>query len=438
MTLKNRGIWILATLVALGASLGAAGAYRGGCSVVPMAKSELARDTRPEVLASDVPELVAANSRFAVDAYRALGRTYAGQNVLLSPYSISVSLAMTYAGAGGQTATEMATAIHWALPPERLHRAFDALDLQLASRATGVVALQLADSIWAPPGLRFEKPFLDTLAQSYGTGVRLADFAGDPEGSRRRINEWVADETNRKIQDLVAAHALHADTAIALVNAVYFHADWSTPFDKAATKTDRFWRLDGGPIAVQMMHNEHLRAACAQTSAYDAVELPFVDHEIAMDVVMPKPGSFVTFESEQTAEELARIFGTLQGDSVVLSMPRFRFAGSSFGLKALLQGLGMRLAFDRLQANFSAMATDPHGPLYVEDVLHQAYMAVDEKGTEAAAATAVIQGVGAGRPSDKVVIRIDHPFFFVLRHLPTNTILFAGRLVNPADDPGRR
>jgi serpin B len=396
-----------------------------------MAKSELAREKHPEISASDVSDLVAGNTGFAVDAYRALAAKSAGANLLLSPYSMSIALAMAFAGAGGQTASEMATTMHWTLPTTRFHRAFDALDEELGSREQDGLTLRFADSIWASPAVRFEKPFLDTMARSYGTGVRLVD-PGDPEGSQRRMNDWVADATKGHIQELFARGTSPVGDSLVVLNAVYFHADWAEPFKATNTLSEDFWRPDGSRTSAQMMHNG-LRTRCAKNSDYDAVELTYAGRQVAMDIVMPK-APLSSFESALTGEKLGEILRRMYGATVILSMPRFRFAGPPFSLSDLLQGLGMRSAFDRQHADFSPMGTAPGGPLYVSDVLHQATILVNEKGTEATAVTAIRMGTTAARPDEPVEIRIDHPFFFVLRDLPTDTILFAGRVVDPGRD----
>jgi serpin B len=433
----KRSFLIVAALTAIGAPLAAREAYRGACSVVPMAKSELARETHPPVEASDQEDLVDGNARFAVDAFKALAAKDPQKNLLFSPYSISIALAMTLAGAGGQTESEMAATMHWTLPQERLHRTFNALDEKLASRQKDGVVLQFADSLWALPQVRFEKPFLDTMARSYGTGVRLTDFAHDPEGSRRRINGWVDDATHRKIPELLSKDTPLEQTSIALLNAVYFQAEWYEPFKREDTRSEPFWSAQGRTTSASMMNGEPRWARCTRNDAYEAIELRYAGEHMAMDIVMPKVESLAAFESGLTAETLGAVLHEMQPALVTVSMPRFRFAGPTFSLTKILEGLGMRQAFDREAADFSPMGTAPGGGLYIRDVLHQATIAVDEKGTEAAAGTAVLAGTGAAPKQEAVRIRIDHPFLFVLRDLSTGTLLFAGRVVDPGQDPPR-
>jgi serpin B len=400
-----------------------------------MAKSDVSRETHPAVDARDSAELVAGNTRFAVNAYKALAARTGGTNLLLSPYSMSIVLAMTLAGAGGETANEMAAAMQWTLPSSRLHRTFDALDEQLAAREEDRLTLRFANSLWASSQVHFEKAFLDTLSRSYGTGVRLTDVAGDPEGSRRRINGWVADATKGNIRDLFAPDSVPSSDSIVLLNAVYFHAAWSQPFKSANTLSEPFWRLDGSKTTAQTMHGG-LRTRCMKSGDYDAVELPYVGGQMAMDLVMPK-APLAAFEANLTGDSLGRMLSGMEHATVILSMPRFRFAEPTFSLADVLKGLGMRRAFDPQQADFSPMGADSHGGLFVGDVLHQATIVVNEEGTEAAAATAVRMGTRGAPPEEPVIISIDHPFFFVLRDIPTDTILFAGRVVDPGQDPPR-
>jgi serpin B len=386
------------------------------------------RDTSPSVPASDLAALVEGNTRFAIASYKALGALDQSHNVAFSPYSISSALAMTYAGAGGATATEMASALDYTLPQTRLHPAFDALDLALAARAPAVV-LHVANSLCAYDKEPLGQTFLDTIARNYGAGVRLEDFVDDPNGSRERINGWVADETDQKIQDLLGQGAVTPATRLVLVNALYFDGDWDIPFDAGETAPAAFTRLDGTQVQVPTMTAPKRTLPYVRTSAYDAVELPYKSGQMVFDVIAPKEGTFMAFESALTSESLHSALDALQQGFMQLAMPKFKLAGSPVDLVPILEGLGMKAAFDPRAADFTAIAHDPNGPLYVDDVVHKAFVSVDEKGTVAAAATAV--GVRTAlEPS--VSIRIDHAFFFVLRDVPTGTILFAGRVTDPS------
>jgi serpin B len=398
-----------------------------------MIKSELPREEHPALTPGESAELAAANVQFALDAYRELAVEHPAQNLVWSPYSASVAMAMAYAGAGGRTASEMASVMHWTLPSRTLHAAFDALDHMLAARTRGAVALHLADSLWGLPSLHFQRPFLDTLARDYGTGVRLTDFVGEPERSRRRINEWVADSTHGTIDELLDSDEFPSDTAVVLVQAVSLRADWAMRFDTALTWEEPFFLLDGKPTKVATMHGWHLRAPRVSSDAFDAVELPYEGGRLVMDVVMPK-SPLGAFESGLTGAKLDTVLGRLREGPLRISIPRFRFSGGTLSLVDLLERLGMRQAFDANEADFSPMATIPRGRIYLSRVLQQGNVLVDEKGTEATAATtAVLGGTSAAPPSDDdIVLSIDHPFLFAVRDVPTGTILFMGRVVDPS------
>jgi serpin B len=265
--------------------------------------------------------------------------------------------------------------------------------------------------------------------------VLLTDFAGEPERSRRRINAWVADSTHGAIDELLRSDELPSGTTVVLVQAVAFRADWSTRFDAAQTWEEPFFLLDGQPTKAPTMHGSHLRALRVSTDALDAVELPYEGGELVLDVVMPK-SPLGDLESVLTRAKLEAILGSLREGPLSVSLPRFRFTGEILGLQDTLERLGIRRAFDGSEADFSPMATAPGGRIFLSRVLQQGTVEVDEKGTKATAATAVIGGTTAALPSDdEVAISIDHPFVFVVRDLPTRTILFMGRVTDPAQPP---
>jgi serpin B len=418
----------LPSVTLLGALATATGCSSSSPPSIATTHSDVRRDTAPSVPAADSAALVDGNTAFAIDAYKALGARAPAGNVAFSPYSISSALAMAYAGAGGATASEMATAMHYTLPEAQLHPAFDALDLALAARAPAVV-LHVANSLWGYEKETFGQPFLDTLAKNYGAPVRLEDFASDAEGSREQINGWVSDGTDQRIPNLLAQGTIGATTRFVLVNAIYFDGEWDSPFDPMATRNASFTRLDGTQEQAPTMTDGNRSASYAQTSAYDAVELPYHGGQMAMDIVAPKAGSFAAFESALTGDGLSAVLGGLQQGVIDLALPTFKVAGDAVDLTPMLQGFGMKQAFDPSKADFTAIARDAKGPLFLQGVVHQAYLLVNEKGTEAAAATGVVGGVSSYDPP--VPIHIDRPFFFALRDLPTGAILFTGRVVDP-------
>ncbi len=393
------------------------------------AKSDKPRLEAPE--ASGVPALVEGNTAFALDLYDVLFDKDA--NLFYSPYSISLALAMTYAGARGQTATEMAQALRYTLPQEELHPAFNALDQALAGRGDAVQAegerfrLHVANALWGQQDFAFSPEFLDLLAENYGAGLRLLDFENAPDPSRETINRWVEEQTEDKIKDLLPPGSIKNETRLVLSNAVYFTAGWMYPFEKAATQDGAFHLLDGSTVTVPMMH-ESERLRYAKGEGWQAVELPYVGGTLSMVVLLPDEGRFEAYAQGLDAAGLAQAVQALQPTQVELTMPRFKYeAGAK--LKDALTSLGMGQAFG-MDADFSGMTGNRD--LYINDVYHKAFVAVDEEGTEAAAATAVVMDLMA-LPAEPQPVQIDRPFIFLIRDVETGAILFLGHVVNPAE-----
>jgi len=405
----------------------ASGCARPALSEV--AQSNLARVTNPDVPPQDLQELVHGNSAFAFDLYHAL-RKEEGGNLFYSPFSISIALAMTWAGARGKTEQEMADVLHFTLPQERLHPAFNALDLELARRGQGKEGegfrLHIVNAIWGQRGFRFLTEFLDTLACNYGAGLRLLDFKSDPEAARKVINDWVSDQTEGRIRDLIPPGAIDFLTRLVLANAIYFNAAWAEPFDKNLTADGPFYLLDGSQVMVPMMR-QTAQFGYMKGDGFQAVELPYEGEELAMVILLPDKGRFEEFEDSLDAKRVEEILSNLTYQEVTLKMPRFRVE-SAFNLARTLAAMGMPSAFQPDQADFSGM--DGARDLYIGAVLHKAFVSVDEAGTEAAAATAVVIKVTA-LPAPSVELTVDHPFIFLIRDQPTGTILFVGRVVNP-------
>ncbi|GAB4327726.1 MAG: serpin family protein [Dehalococcoidia bacterium] len=422
---------VLAT-VPLAAACGDGGPSTAG---IAEARSGRPRVTSPDVAPADLATLVRGNTAFALDLYRQLADT-PHENIVYSPYSISAALAMTYAGARGDTQAEMAAALRFALHQARLHPAFNALDLALASRSDVRLdpdqegeppRLHIANSVWAEQTKTFLQEYLDVLAEHYGAGIRLVDFMGDPEAAREAINRWVEEQTEDRIKGLIPPGVIDPATRMVLTNAIYFKASWQYPFDEDRTADAAFTRLDGSRVTVPFMHlTESLRYS--RSVGLQAVELPYVGDQLAMTIVVPDEGAFATVESSLDAAALEAIFGVLSRAQVQLAMPKFEFE-AEFSLEDHLRTLGMDLAFEPGLADFSGM--DGLRDLSISDVLHKAFISVDEAGTEAAAATAVVIRETSA-PGDIVDLVIDRPFLFFLRDLETGTILFAGRVVDPS------
>jgi serpin B len=327
----------------------------------------------------------------------------------------------------------MAAALHFDLPQAELHPAFNQLDLALTQAATSAAAeeqplqLRTANAIWVEQTLQLLDEYLDVIARNYGTGVRLADFLTAHEPARREINAWVSDQTAQRIKDLIPEDAVDPSTRMVLVNAIYFNGDWLYKFDANDTSEAPFFRMDGSDVAVQMMSNDLAGSAYAAGPGYQVIELPYQGGAAAMDIIVPDAGTFEAFETSLSAEALAGILSAMQPVSLHLELPLFSF-GASFDLEDQLKTLGMTDAFDPDLADFSGMTGGPD--LFISRVLHQAFVAVDEEGTEAAAATAVIMGPTSIMLPD-LTLTVDRPFVFVIRDLGTGQILFIGRVLDP-------
>ncbi len=423
-----RGISIGVALALVAAGLAGCGSKGASAEVL---QSKKPRVTLPDVDETDLAELIAGNSGFAFDLYQAIRKEDA--NLFYSPYSISLALAMTHAGARGETERQMAETLHFTLSQDRLHPTFNALDLELATRGEGAEGqdegrfrLSIANSIWGQTDYSFLGEFLDVLAENYGAGLRVLDFQKAADDSRIVINDWVSDETEGKIEDLLPPNSITPLTRLVLTNAIYFNAAWLYPFEKELTHDGTFHLLDGSQVTVPMMEQTE-RFGYAEGEGYQAVELPYVGRELSMVILLPAAGRFEEFASALDAEQAASILKGIGGQEVDLTMPRFTYE-SSFSLKDTLADLGMPDAFTGA-ADFSGMTGTRE--LFIDDVIHKAFVSVDEAGTEAAAATAVMMALSAapGMPQE---VTLDHPFIFMIRDIETGAILFLGHVMNPA------
>jgi serpin B len=431
-TFRNLGSLVLAVVPALTIGCSSTSAPDTGTPVT----TNVQRDLHPVVASGDQAKLVAGNTAFAFDLYHGIAATTSRDNLFYSPYSVSLALAMTYAGASGTTAAELASALHFTLPPANLDSAFDQLDLAIQAKPAGATgadgapfAIRIADSLWGDKRVSFQQGFVDTLARDYGAALRQVDFVEQPSASEAAINQWVANATNDKIDPLLGAGDITPDTRFVIVNAVYFNASWSTQFVPNGTQTKTFTRANGSTVSVPMMFSDKAATRYAKGTNWQAVELPYSGGTTSMVIVVPDAGALQAVEQGLSGDFFAGVTGALGYESVELTMPRFKIHGGSVSLARELQALGMKTAFDPHAANFSAMI--PAGGIFIGNVVHQAFVDVDESGTEAAAATAVI-GVGTAIEQPSVTVIADHPFFFFIRDVATNTILFVGREGDPS------
>jgi serpin B len=327
----------------------------------------------------------------------------------------------------------MADTLHYTLPQDRLHPAFNWLDLELASRGEGAEGkddggfrLNIANTIWGQEDYTFLPEYLDTLALNYGAGMQLVDFIGDPEASRIAINNWVSDQTEGQVKDLIPQGVIDDLTRLVLTNAIYFNAAWADPFEESRTQDGPFYLLDGSQVTVPMMHHT-ASYGYAEGEGYQAVELPYDGMELSMVILLPAEGEFESFEGSLDAGRVDAIVNDLTYQEIALTMPKFEIE-SDFSLVEALAEMGMPLAFS-MGADFSGM--DGTRELYIGEVLHKAFITVDEAGTEAAAATAVEMQL-KGAPMASVTVTVDRPFIFFIRDVETSAILFVGRVVDPS------
>jgi serpin B len=381
--------------------------------------------------AGSVPDAVTALTSFAVDFYRKLAAQPG--NVVCSPYSVAVALAMTCNGAQGKTADEMATVLH-APDLHRLNQGLNALTRIIDSRAGRkkrfggeqfTVAIDVANSLWAQRGVAWEQGFLDALARYYGTGMRLVDFESDAAQARIAINAWTSEQTHGKFPELLAPGSLDALTTLILINAIYLKAPWDTPFSRELTRARPFILANGQSVSSPAMKNG-LSIGVAEGSGWKAVRLPYAGNELAMTVVLPT-SSLTDLEASLSPETLQQILTSeVQPQLVDVTLPRWSFRLAS-PLADLLSSLGMPTAFLPDAADFSGMTRTKD--LSLAAVQHEAVISVDEDGTEAAAVTAMF--LGGAAPSTPLPFVVDRPFLFVIHDIDTATPLFLGRVSDP-------
>jgi len=396
-------------------------------------QSELQRLDSPSTKTTDLDKLVEGNSAFAFELYQQLKQEEG--NLFYSPYSISLALAMTYAGARGETEQQMEETLNFLLEQDRLHQAFNWLDQQLAQRGEGSEGkdgegfrLNIANSIWGQDDYQFLVTFLNVLASNYGAGLRGLDFINQPEQSRQIINQWVEEQTEGRIKDLIPEGIITNLTRLVLTNAIYFNAAWQYQFNEDNTIDMPFHLLDGSDINIPMMRQME-SFNYTEGNGHQAVELPYDGGELSMVILLPDEGEFGDFQNSLDAQFVDGIIRDLESRNVSLTMPKFGFE-SDMSLKDTLSAMGMPVAFSA-GADFSGMdGKSGKDGLFISDVVHKAFVSVDENGTEAAAATAVIMDLKAA-PEMPANFNLDSPFIFLIRDIETGSILFIGRVLNP-------
>ena len=387
--------------------------------------------------AADISALAAGNSRFALKLYRQLQKQEG--NLFLSPYSISTALAMTYAGARGQTATEMAGVLDFNLSPDRLHTAFSGLgsNLQGVGGKDGV-ELAIANALWPHHDYPFRKDYLDLIAASYDSASQGLDY-GKPEAARGTINSWVEKQTREKIKDLIPEGVIDSLTRMVLTNAIYFKGSWASAFKEKSTREMPFKVTPQKAVKTPMMFQKG-KFGYYQDADVQVLEMPYKGEKVSMFVLLPNQGgtgvrrpatppakkrTLADLEKMLTPAKLSGWLGKVRPTKVDTWLPKFKMT-SEFSLADKLQALGMKKAFS--DADFSGM--DGSRRLYLSAVLHKAFVEVNEEGTEAAAATAAVFGLRSARPMGPR-FRADHPFLYLIRDKESGSILFLGRYVTP-------
>jgi serpin B len=433
--ISRRALLTLLGLAPLGAlSLSSCGS--SGTAAASLARSDLARAAADAAAGRRAGEAVSA---FTGDVYRAVSTASKG-NLVCSPYSIAVALGMTAQGARGRTAQEMLTVLHAdgaAGAAAALASGLNALDQALAARAgtyrrpdgsEATVELASANSLWGQRDLVWVKEFLDVLAREFGTGMRQVDYRQAPEPARLAINAWVGEQTKGRIPELLAQGTIIPDTRLALVNAVYLKAPWQEAFEKELTQSAPFTRLDGSTVEAKLMHST-LAAGHARGPGWSAVDLPYADGRLAMAVIVPDRGRFAEVAKTVDGAWLTALLGGLAPAQVQVGLPRWT-TRSQLSLAQTLAAMGMPTAFtDR--ADFSGMTTQEK--LMIDAVVHEGFIAVDEAGTEAAAATAVLMRATSA-PAGPVSVIADRPFLYVIHDNAdpaARTPLFIGRVLDP-------
>jgi len=392
-------------------------------SVVGMAQPSSQESPKPSA------DPVKANTVFALDLYNKL-KTAEG-NLFFSPYSISTALAMTYAGARGNTEREMAVVLHFAMNQEDLHSSFAKLQEHLNEvRRKGNIHLSIANALWAQKDYRFLKTFTDVVRKSYEAEAKNVDFRGETEDVRKKINAWIEEKTENKIVELLKPGTVSKDTRLILTNAIYFKGNWASQFRKNQTTEMPFFLNKGNSIMVPMMQKKGERFNYIENNRVQILELPYQGDDLSMVILLPRVVDGIhDLENELSTDTLNMWLNNLHKQEVEIYLPKFK-SEYEMSLTDNLKEMGMVSAFNPGIADFSGM--DGTKSLYISDVLHKAFVNVDEEGTEAAAATAVTVGLTAAYVERHIpVFRADHPFVFLIRDNSTGSILFMGRISNP-------
>jgi serpin B len=427
------------------------GCGSGETQTSPLATSTLPRES-VELSGAEKLDLSTSLSGFAFSLWQNVrNEPAAADNLAISPTSVSLALGMAYAGAKAETASQMAAAMHVTSPSETYLRCLNWLGQQLESRAPDALKraqenytnyggngaapdpanyrLHVVNACWGDRTLTFEQPYLDTLARDFGSGVHLADFATRPEAERTAINTWVAQETEKRIADLIPPGVISAATRSVLVNAIHLKLPWFDPFQQAGTKPGSFTKVDGSTVSVPFM-NRKTSIPYAEDDTVQVIALSLAGNSIEFVVFLPKPTTTLAqWEDSLSPTYVQTLVANMitKPQYVALSLPKFTFTTASISIAKALATLGMTDAFSA-SADFTGITQER--PFFITDVVHKAMIGVDENGVEAAAATAVAMGMGI--PPEPKDMTINRPFFFGIYDIPTATWLFLGHVTDPS------
>jgi serpin B len=392
-----------------------------------------------------------ATNELAVELHRQLAT--ADENLCVSPYSIESALAMTYIGADGETRTEMARVLHFPTNDTGVPASFSALQHsleQMSAKTAEIVkqskkfggpsepiTLNIANRLFAQKGYAFRADYLSLVKQNFGGAFEPIDFVANPAAATQRINKWVADQTRDRIRDLIPGGALDKTTRLVLANALYLKAPWASEFSQNATQSELFFVHGSTPVDVPMMRKTDKHFGYARHEGFTVVSLPYAGNDLQFLVLLPdEVNGLHALESKLTGELLAQC-AKLQARDVDLHLPKFKLEPPTITLAEKFEALGMKTAFDKPQgsANFDKMAPrKPDDYLYISQIFHKTFIAVDEKGTEAAAATAVAMMAGTALrspPPPPIEVKVDRPFVYAIQHVPSGVCLFLGRVTDP-------
>lgn len=378
----------------------------------------------PAQAQSELQVAAEASNQFALDLHKLLAKEKG--NLFYSPASISAALGMTFAGSENETRQQMMNVLHipqnskpWMQANERITSLFnqklDGFEVRLANR------------LWGQKDFAFQPSFLELSERVWQAPLGTVDFVSQPEPSRELINEWVAAQTNDRIRDLLPQGVIDRSTRLVLTNAIYFKADWMSEFNRESTQEAPFARSEGDSVNVPLMFQKD-RFEFYENAQLQRLSLPYKAGETLMEIILPRdPKSLIEIEQSLSLEQFAEWNESARQMEVEVYLPRFK-TSASFQMKTLLSQLGMERAFSD-EAEFGGISSQEE--LKISEVVHKAFVEVDEKGTEAAAATGVIMTTKMARPQDPIVFRADHPFLILIRHQPSGLILFMGRVADP-------